>query len=304
MISFDHITIALKGGHSNLACLDCHQPDTYSGLSPDCESCHDLPKPHVDIDSQNCVDCHIVNAWSPAEFDHSFYELTESHRIVSCKECHNNGQYEGTSTLCEDCHEAPVNHGVDINAECERCHTTSEWSAVNFDHSIFSLTEGHSDILCIDCHQQQTYEETSSLCEDCHNAPINHAVNIDSQCEQCHTITGWTPAFFDHDTYQLTGAHQFTPCLDCHTGSIFEGTTRQCVNCHSEPRNHLGLSTVCSQCHTTTSFTPSTYRHPIIEEHYPSGEKRLDCTDCHRTTYASYSCTGAGCHSSNTPRDD
>jgi len=303
IIGFDHITISLKGGHSHLACFDCHQTDTYSGLSPDCESCHDLPTPHVDIDTKVCIDCHTLNGWSPAEFDHSFFELTGQHTTVACKECHTGGQYSDVSTLCEDCHIAPVDHALDINETCELCHTTDGWSDIIYDHTTFLLVEGHSDVACVDCHIDKQYDTTSSLCEDCHNAPVNHAVNINTDCEACHTIAGWTPAFFDHTTYQLTGAHTSLDCSECHQGGVYTGTPTSCVSCHPEPRYHSGLSN-CAQCHTTTRFTPSTYRHPRVNEHTSGNEHRLNCVSCHKTTYSSYSCTGSGCHSSNNPRDD
>ncbi len=301
-IGFDHVTISLKGGHGNLNCLDCHQAESYKGLSPDCVSCHDLPEPHVSIQDQSCVDCHTVNSWSPAEFDHAFYKLTGNHVTVSCKECHK-GQYEGTSTLCEDCHSAPVDHALNIDETCDLCHTTDGWNDVSFDHSVFPLTEGHRDVPCVDCHINKVYETASNLCETCHNAPVDHAVNIDTDCESCHTIKGWTPSTFDHRTYPLTGSHTDVSCRDCHIGSVFSGTPSDCIDCHSEPVYHTGLSD-CVRCHTTSTFSPTTYRHPRIAEHYPRGEKYLYCTDCHRSTYATYSCTGSGCHSTNNPRDD
>jgi nitrate/TMAO reductase-like tetraheme cytochrome c subunit len=301
VIKFDHVTMSLKGGHSNLTCTDCHQPDTYSGLSPDCESCHSLPDLHVATDSKSCIDCHTVNGWSPAEFDHSFYELTGKHSDVSCSDCHID-RYEGTSTVCEDCHSAPVDHALNIDKTCELCHTTEGWSIVTYDHSAFPLTGGHSEVACVDCHIGGDIDNTSSLCEDCHDAPVNHAVNINTDCEICHSVAGWTPAVFDHSSYPLTGAHVDLACADCHDNGIFAGTPSDCIDCHSEPAYHSGLPN-CVQCHTTNSFSPSTYRHPRIEEHYPSGEKKLGCVACHKSTYAEYSCTGAGCHSTNTPRD-
>ena len=308
LIGFDHITIALRGGHSNLTCLDCHQVDSYVGLSPNCESCHDLPEPHFLVQDQTCVDCHTVNSWSPADFDHSFYELNGKHKNVSCSECHIDGQYKGVSTYCEDCHDAPVDHAVSIDETCELCHTVDAWETVLFDHEAFSLTEGHQNVPCIDCHVDRVYDTASSLCESCHDAPIDHAVNIDNKCGLCHTIAGWSPAEFDHSTYPLTGAHGAASCTECHTGEVFAGMPSDCIDCHVEPTSHSGLSQDCSQCHSTSTFSSSTYRHPRIDDHYPGErgeeEERLDCNNCHRRTYATYSCTGSGCHSSNNPRDD
>ena len=303
VIKFDHINISLKGGHFNLTCLDCHETYRYSGLSSGCESCHDLPEPHITVDNQACVECHTVNNWSPAEFGHSFYDLSGKHSRVSCNDCHIEGLYEGTSTLCEDCHVAPVDHVLDIEETCDLCHTTDEWSVVLFDHEVFPLAEEHQDVACLDCHGDKAYETASSLCEDCHNAPIDHAVNIDTECNLCHTTAGWTPAKFDHSSYPLTGAHTEVFCSDCHAGGVFEGTPSECIDCHAEPTYHSGLPD-CVQCHTDTSFTPSTYEHPRLEKHYPRGEERLDCVDCHRATYADYSCKGSGCHSTNNPTDE
>lgn len=308
LIGFDHITIALKGGHSNLSCLNCHQADSYHGLSPDCESCHVLPVHHLPAQDQTCIECHTVNSWSPAEFDHTVYELSGKHVRISCKECHIGGQYEGTSALCEDCHNAPAEHIMGINETCEVCHTVDNWNIITFYHEVFSLTEGHQNVSCSDCHEDKEYDMASNLCESCHGAPIDHAVNMDTECGLCHTTAGWSPAEFDHSSYPLTGAHRAVSCIECHIEEVFTGAPSDCVACHSEPTNHRGLNRDCSQCHSTSTFSPSTYKHTRIAEHFPGGrgdeEERLNCNECHRITYAAFSCMGSGCHSTNYPKDD
>jgi hypothetical protein len=57
----------------------------------------------------------------------------------------------------------------------------------------------------------------------------------------------------------------------------------------------------CTQCHTTSGFSPAIFQHQQVGEHVPAGEVPLQCAACHTSRYVDYSCMGAGCHSSNNP---
>jgi len=52
------------------------------------------------------------------------------------------------------------------------------------------------------------------------------------------------------------------------------------------------------QCHTVTSFTPSTFKHLQVGPHVPAGEEPLACNACHQTTFAEATCS---CHGVTTP---
>jgi len=202
--------------------------------------------------------------------------------------------------LCVDCHSRVVHAAVGepkvIPAnQCDDCHDS---------HVEFPLLGGHANMRCGDCHEVNSYSGLSPDCESCHDLPEPHMPFDVQACIDCHTLSGWSPATFDHSSYPLTGAHESVLCSLCHTSGVYAGTPSECVDCHAEPLYHVGLSQDCTLCHTTGAFVPSTYLHPLIEEHYPWGEKRLDCEGCHRTTYSSYSCTGSGCHRTNNPEED
>lgn len=126
----------LTGGHANLACTRCHSPNTYSGLSTQCASCHlddyqrtNNPNHTTAGYGTNCEACHDTNGWSGANFVHRFplrgphdRSCSDCHRTpgnysqFSCTHCHEHGQsrmadkhsgvrgYSWTSTACLNCH--------------------------------------------------------------------------------------------------------------------------------------------------------------------------------------------------------
>lgn len=116
---------------------------------------------------------------------------------------------------------------------------------------------------------------------------------------------------FDHFTtgWPLEGSHRNADCGRCHTGGVFQGTSRECASCHSMaglvkatpvPPNHVRTTTQCQDCHLETTWAPvwrvdhfqvqgacatchngttATGKHP---GHIVSGN---NCEDCH-TTFA------------------
>lgn len=87
---FDHLrrtNFMLKEYHKGLACVECHtESTTYTGLKPECNSCHS-------------------DDWMPADFDHSKTGLTfdEAHADNLCQACHIGGL--GTPPQCNACHD-------------------------------------------------------------------------------------------------------------------------------------------------------------------------------------------------------
>ena len=110
----DHSFFPLVGGHALPSCFSCHQEGgNFSGLSSDCYSCHrqtyeatQNPN-HIAAGLQTtCNDCHNINSWAPASFNHDItqFPLTGAHQTVDCAQCHANG-YTGTPTDCYACHQ-------------------------------------------------------------------------------------------------------------------------------------------------------------------------------------------------------
>ncbi|HKB53598.1 MAG TPA: hypothetical protein VKD22_06315, partial [Ramlibacter sp.] len=98
--AFDHASaangFALVGAHATLACETCHVPPNmalrFTATSQDdCISCHrpQFSQAHGAGSGfpTTCADCHSVNSWSGASFDHTQFPLTRAHD-VSCATCH------------------------------------------------------------------------------------------------------------------------------------------------------------------------------------------------------------------------
>ena len=133
--SFDHNQTAfpLIGKHATLDCTDCHS-NGYTGTPTDCFSCHETDfngtndPPHQSLGfSHKCTDCHNQNGWSPANFDHNFYRIS-NHNNVNCNECHSATNYQ---PQCLSCHHNDFNRGHDPGnrTDCWNCHSTSNWDS-------------------------------------------------------------------------------------------------------------------------------------------------------------------------------
>ncbi|MHB8050694.1 MAG: hypothetical protein ACYDHQ_05690 [Coriobacteriia bacterium] len=267
--------------HAVIGCERCHT-EGEPVPSPACETCHQNRSPH-NAGLLACEPCHTVTAWSlqrPVPADH--LSLQGGHEGVSCFECHTGGVVttDGAPRGCVDCH--GENHGGLRN--CESCHDPARgWSPKpGWDHSAFFKLEGkHLQVGCAQCHTNNTFAGTPTVCQGCH--PVEHK-NL-PLCAQCHTPAGFVPSNFNHDQYfPITGGHQKLACISCHPQGIYDGTPTVCTGCHGTA--HGGL-TACQDCHTTNGFVPSTFNHtarfPLVGTH-----ASLPCASCHpNNKYAS-----------------
>ncbi|MGZ5969465.1 MAG: cytochrome c3 family protein, partial [Polyangiales bacterium] len=100
-------------------------------------------------------------------------------------------------------------------------------------------------------------------CARCHlpefsSAP-KHAGVKPTTCSICHSEESWHPTVTRHP-WALTGAHEKTPCFDCHVGNppVYHGTSKKCVDCHRKDydRGHRkeDVATTCADCHSTDSW--------------------------------------------------
>ena len=94
---------------------------------------------------------------------------------------------------------------------------------------------------------------------------------------------------FDHDStgFRLDGAHVVATCGECHSKGIFEGTLRECEDCHrygstvtatAKPARHVLTSERCVACHATRSFLPL--------ERMDHAEAFGECSSCHNNRAA------------------
>ena len=101
-----------------------------------------------------------------------------------------------------------------------------------------------------------------------------------------------TPAIFNHTG--VTGG-----CAACHNGT----------NATGKDAGHMTTARECNTCHSTTAWTPLTFRH--TSSNYPGDHRAaLTCTQCHTTNAdtipwptPAYANSCAGCHSRNYESD-
>lgn len=207
----------LVGGHGLLACSRCHMGGQYTGLSTACVSCHQQdyaaaanPGHIAGGFPTTCENCHTINGWRPAIFDHdqSRFPLTGAHGRVDCAACHVGGQYQGTPTDCASCHRQDYNGTTNPNhqasgfpMQCQNCHNTGAWRPANFDHDgrYFPIYSGK-------------HRGAWSNCSDCHVNPGNYRV---FECIRCHEHSNKSEMDDKHKD-EAGYAYQSAACYRCH----------------------------------------------------------------------------------------
>jgi hypothetical protein len=322
----------LVGGHAGLDCADCHKSEAvgqFQGLSIQCYSCHQstfqqttAPNHVASGFPTQCEQCHTINTWLGATFDHLKYTgfaLTGMHATLDCVACHVGGKYKGTPATCVGCHlldfqktNNPNHVALGLPQTCQECHTTSAWQPASFNHNAvgFPLTGGHANLQCDQCHTNGNFNLTSTACVSCHlkdyqgtTNPNHSAAGIPQQCDICHTTAAWMPATFDHSktAFPLTGAHVTVPCGQCHVNGNYNLTTTACVLCHlkdfqgTNNPNHVsaGFPQQCEVCHNTTSWLTATFNHSTTGFPLTGAHTTLQCSQCH--TNGNYGLTNTAC---------
>jgi hypothetical protein len=286
------------------ACNDCHTQGFSSFDQQACTDCHRLldqafTDTHIHDFGEVCLSCHDgVDRYG--DFDHSqlSFALTGAHQQVSCSGCHLNDRtvsdLKDTPTECEACHLSDDAHDGKFGAQCGVCHTSEGWSPAKFDHSLaeFTLEGKHIEVPCENCHTDG-FKGTPKDCYSCHQQDDEHDGAFGTACETCHNPSDWKDATFDHSlaAFPLDGAHVNVACTECHINNVFKGTPHECAACHAEPDYHLGMFTgqACSDCHTTTAWSPARYDGPHTFPMNHGGTNNL-CKDCHQPTLAQWTC--------------
>ncbi len=325
---FNHNFFPLTQGHSTAQCTDCHTSGTFTGLNPDCYSCHQKefaattsPNHTTSNFPTTCSNCHTLTpGWKPAAFDHSSFPLTLGHSAPDCIDCHTSGNYTPLSTDCYTCHQPdfvsstnPNHVASQFSTVCLSCHTVNPgWKPTTFNHGSFPLTLGHSTPDCIDCHIGGNYTTTPVDCYACHQQdfttstnPNHTASGFSTACTQCHTTNpGWKPTTFNHSGFPLTLGHAGRACTDCHIGGNYTTTPTDCYACHQQDftattnPNHTasGFPTICTQCHTTNpGWKPASFNHSFFP--LTLGHAGRSCADCHiGGNYTTTPTDCYGCH--------
>lgn len=297
-----------------LLCVAC----TANAQAPDYTTSR---SPHGNLNIP-CQNCHTSISWKPIravpEFDHNRtgYPLMGGHQDVACTRCHAKPVFANTGTKCADCH-ADI-HRRQMGASCERCHTVQAWNvtirSVQNHENRFPLVGAHAALECDSCHKGAAagqFQGLSFQCYSCHaseyqqtNAPSHASAGFPTSCEQCHAITTWLGAKFDHlkiTGFALTGTHATLQCTDCHVGGKYKGTQATCSGCHmndyraaSNP-NHVsvGFPLACQDCHNTTAWQPASVNHAALGFPLTGMHASLQCSQCHINN--NYSITSTAC---------
>ncbi len=139
------------------------------------------------------------------------------------------------------------------------------------DHIDFTLTDGHENLECEQCHANGVYVDTPVTCSSCHTydevlALLAKADDYEikrsdriypfhfiGECSDCHDAVSWEPVEYDH-----RGIYD---CISCH----YDDYPQDEQTIASNPINFIGLAT--NKVNTT------------VEPHYPG-----DCIHCHNDT--------------------
>jgi len=326
----------LIGAHAAVACEACHTGAAngqFAGLSTTCISCHatDFQKTnnpsHTALNfPTDCQQCHSMNSWVGAQFDHAKFTgfaLTGAHATLECSQCHANNNFNSAATTCVGCHLPDFNKTTNPNhrtagfsQDCASCHNTTSWLNATFDHNKtpFPLTGAHATVQCSQCHNANNFAAAPTQCVGCHlanfqqtNNPNHVSAGFPQTCEQCHNTVSWLNANFDHSktVFPLTGAHANVQCSQCHTTSNFAAAPTQCVGCHlmnfqqTNNPNHVssGFPQTCEQCHNTGSWLNATFDHSKTAFPLTGAHTGVQCSQCHTTSnFASAPTQCVGCH--------
>ncbi|MFZ5929140.1 MAG: hypothetical protein ACOYX1_17025 [Acidobacteriota bacterium] len=327
----------LLGAHSAAPCESCHKSAAagiFAGLSTECAACHQtdynraaLPPHGASRFPLDCRQCHQMNSWRGARFDHQSitgFALTGAHTGLECLTCHTGGRFQGTPADCFSCHardfaatQSPNHAAAGFPRECSQCHTTAQWKGAVFDHAArtrFVLTGAHAQAQCSACHAGGRFSGTPQNCDGCHLTQYretvnpNHAAsNFPLACQNCHTTTQWKGASFDHSLsrFALTGAHMQAQCASCHKNGVYTGTPTACEGCHltqynqaSNP-NHAaaGFPKDCAVCHTTAQWKGAVFDHNRTQFALTGAHTQAQCASCHKNgVYRGTPMACEGCH--------
>jgi cytochrome c1 len=317
---FDHdpTDYALRGKHVKVPCEKCHEPKKKWSQAPsDCQACHRKDDVHKGSLGPKCADCHTVNDWKEARFDHekTRFPLTGKHVDTQCVDCHKKGDdYKLAPRECIGCHKKDDNgakgHKGLYGEKCESCHGAKAWKPSTFKHDIdtkYDLLGKHRSVKCADCHTGHLYrDKVGSACIDCHkkddDGAKGHKGSLGRDCAACHTERGWKEkGRFDHDKsrFPLLGKHVDTKCADCHKSTNFKEAPRDCIGCHKKDDKHEAtLGTQCESCHNERDWkNVSRFDHDKTKFKLRNAHaaKALKCTACH-TDLKHYRDTPTDCY--------
>ena len=296
-VRFDHAKtkFALTGAHAETSCAACHLGNRYKGTPVQCAACHAPDDVHGGSRGPACADCHQTSGWAGTRYDHlraTGFALTGAHAPLDCKSCHRTANLKDPLPRdCAGCHRSDDPHATRFGNACDRCHASSAWQPVTFDHTRdgkFELRGAHAKLGCHACHTAVVAtQKLGTQCADCHRADDAHAGKLDQDCAQCHGVETWRGHLqFDHDftKFPLVGLHVAVPCFACHRSTAFTGTPQACVDCHRAEDRHRGsLGSDCEACHSPNGWNLWNFDHDKATHFALTGaHAKAACEGCHK----------------------
>jgi hypothetical protein len=149
----------LRDAHRDVACAACHLGNRYAGTPASCASCHAPDDVHRGARGTDCASCHTTSAWKTSKFDHvkeARFPLLGAHAQLDCKGCHKTPNLKDPLPRdCVGCHRTDDAHATRFGTACEKCHGSTAWKPVSFDHTRdghFELLGAHAKLGCDACH--------------------------------------------------------------------------------------------------------------------------------------------------------
>ena len=295
-VSFDHgkTSFPLLGRHRQVPCAACHAGERYRGTPRQCVDCHMPDDVHRGARGPKCADCHTVEGWKVAQFDHAKetgFALLGRHARLGCADCHRSGNLKDPLPKdCAGCHRADDRHAGRFGADCAGCHGNDTWRIEHYDHAArhhFALEGPHATLDCHACHTAPVKEQKLPTdCAGCHRAQDAHGGALGRACGSCHSGTAWNAGVrFDHDLsrFPLVGLHIVVTCAQCHATQRFTDAPTDCFGCHAQNDVHRGaLGKDCAACHSPNGWKLWRFDHDTRTRFPLTGAHALlRCADCH-----------------------
>ena len=323
-------------GHAEVEsdCGSCHDADSDAARASLCTNCHeDIGTDRASSTgfhgrspaarTTECITCHTDHEGRNADivdmesglFDHDYtdFVLTGPHSTPSCVACHRPGaRWNEAPTDCASCHSKDDPHQGKLGSQCQNCHNESNWSEWTFNHEAtgYTLTGGHADTACGDCHQANAFENTPKGCNSCHAIDDIHRGANGRACQDCHSTSTWRTTGFDHlaeTGFALEAGHGNLACDDCHTREDFKDQfPGGCVDCHRTDDDHQGRNgDKCDTCHGTTEWEENSFDHADTGFHLVEAHSNLNCSACHKAErVADVGSTCTDCHALDDVHDE
>jgi hypothetical protein len=156
----------------------------------------------------------------------------------------------------------------------------------------------HLSVSCQACHKTKFTDPLKhERCTDCHSDYHKKQFEkkgIAPDCSQCHNVKGFKQFSYTLEqhkagSFPLKGAHEATPCIDCHRKQNnwnFRGIGINCKDCHKDIHQNIIPAKYypevnCGICHSENQWSDITFNHSITSFNLTGAHTKQDCRACH-----------------------